>query len=371
MRSFLSSFTEPFMLSVLFGIVASIILTLPILAVLYHRRNRLEFGTVMSVYLSILYVFALAFFTLYPLPDNPAQYCATHHLLPQLNPWEFVTDLRTSGLTAVLQIGMNIAFFVPLGFILKRLFRWNGFAIILTGAVVSFLIESAQGTGLFGLFPCAYRLFDVDDLVWNTSGAIVGLVIAALWNRIDPPERFDTSTVTTAPGLIRRLVAFFIDYVLILIVSYVVAIPLAFVFNSGQARNTMATVVTLVVFLLAQGVIPWFSQGQTLAGRFVHMTCETKRRTGSMRAVFYVVRLVVLYVAVIASAGSIWYFVIMLVLFVFWIVKRCMPYDLIPGADWENGAFDSHRTGGGAPGTDVPDSDRPDSGAPGADVPKR
>ena len=359
MRSFLSSFTEPFMLSVLFGIVASIVLTLPILAVLYNRRNRLEFGTVMSVYLSILYAFALAFFTLYPLPDNPAQYCATHHLFPQLNPWQFVTDLRTSGLTAVLQIGMNVVFFVPLGFILKRIFRWHWFTVILTGAVVSFLIESAQGTGLFGLFPCAYRLFDVDDLVWNTSGAIVGLWIAVMWNRIDPPERFDTSSVTTKPGFIRRFVAFFIDYVLILIVSYVIAIPLSFAFTSDTARDVMANVVTLVVFIVAQGVVPWFSRGRTLAGRFVHMTCETKQRSGSTRAVFYIVRLVVLYVAVVASAGSIWYFVIMLALAIFWIAKRCMPYDLIPGTDWEGGVLSPSARASSAPSSssDAADTD--------------
>lgn len=53
MRALLTTFTEPFLMSVLFGMIASIILTLPILGILYHRRNRLEFSTVLSVYLSI------------------------------------------------------------------------------------------------------------------------------------------------------------------------------------------------------------------------------------------------------------------------------------------------------------------------------
>jgi glycopeptide antibiotics resistance protein len=333
MSAFLSAFSRPFAMSVLFGIFASIFLTLPILAVIYHRRNRLPFGTVMSVYLSILYVFALAFFTLYPLPDNPAQYCATHHLYPQVNPLQFLSDLRESGKTAVLQIGMNVAFFVPLGFILKRLFRWNWYSIVPLGFLVSFLIESAQGTGLFGLFPCAYRLFDVDDLIWNTSGAIIGLWIANLWNRIDPPEEADTATTVTQPGFIRRSVAFAVDYVLVMIVSYVLVIPLSFVVTSESGRSALSAIVFAIVFAVAQILIPWISRGQTIAGRFVHMTCETKDRQGTGRIVFYIVRFAVLYAATVLQTNN-WSLLLILALAIFWLVKRCMPYDLLPGTEW-------------------------------------
>lgn len=333
MISYISAFTEPFLMSVLFGIIASVLLTLPILAVLYNRRNHLAFGTVISVYLSILYVFALAFFTLYPLPDNPVQYCATHHVYPQVDPLQFLTDLRESGKSAVLQIGLNVMFFVPLGFILKRLFHWHWYAIIPAGFAVSFLIESAQGTGLFGLFPCAYRLFDVDDLIWNTSGAIIGLWLASIWNRVDPPEVEANTTVVTRPGLIRRLVAFALDYVFITLASYIVTIPIVMAVKNTSANQTIANVVTVVVFILWQAVVPWFSHGQTLAGRFVHMTCETKQRTTGWRAAFYVVRVALLGCVVLWAQGT-WYLVLILVLAVFWIVKRCMPYDLFPGVEW-------------------------------------
>lgn len=332
MIGFLSAFTQPFLMSVLVGVFASIVLTLPILAVLYHRRNRLEFSTVMSVYLAILYIFVLAFFTLYPLPDNPAVYCATHDLQPQLNPLEFFTDIREAGLTAILQIGMNVAFFLPLGFILKRMFRWRWYAIIPLGFAVSLLIETAQLTGLFGIYPCSYRLFDVDDLVWNTSGAVIGMWIAAIWNRIDPPEAVSKSLVTK-PGLIRRLVAFIIDYFLVVVVSAVIIIPFNFLVGDSEAQKVISTVVTAVVFICAQAVLPWFRGGQTLAGRFVNMSFETKRRSGLMRVVFYVVRVIVLGGAILWTEGG-WYALLVLALLVFWLVKRCMPYDLIPGAEY-------------------------------------
>lgn len=332
MAGFLSSFTQPFLMSVLLGVFASILLTLPILAVLYHRRNRLEFGTVMSVYLAILYVFALAFFTLYPLPDNPAQYCATHNLQPQLNPFEFLVDIRKAGLSALLQIGMNVLFFLPLGFILKRMFQWRWYAIIPVGFAVSLLIETAQLTGIFGIYPCSYRLFDVDDLIWNTVGAIVGMWLAGLWNRIDPPEAVSRAVVTR-PGLVRRLVAYAIDSLLVALVSTIVSIPfVSFIQNEGAQQNVVTTI-TAVVFICAQGILPWLHGGQTLAGRFVNMTFETKQRTGAMRIVFYIVRLAVLYCVTMWAQGG-WYLAAIAVLLVFWLVKRCMPYDLIAGADY-------------------------------------
>ena len=62
---------------------------------------------------------------MYPMPENPATYCAAHHLRPQLNPFEFIHDIRTDGITGVMQLAMNVVFFLPLGYFMKRVFRWK------------------------------------------------------------------------------------------------------------------------------------------------------------------------------------------------------------------------------------------------------
>lgn len=49
--------------------------------------------------------------------------------------------------------------------------------VLLAGAAVSLLTETAQLTGIFGLYPCSYRLFDVDDLLLNTGGAGLGFAL--------------------------------------------------------------------------------------------------------------------------------------------------------------------------------------------------
>lgn len=46
------------------------------------------------------------------------------------------------------------------------------------GALLSTGIELSQLTGVFGLYPCPWRQFDVDDLILNVAGVCVGFLIA-------------------------------------------------------------------------------------------------------------------------------------------------------------------------------------------------
>jgi glycopeptide antibiotics resistance protein len=36
-------------------------------------------------------------------------------------------------------------------------------------------------TGLFGLYPCAFRTFEVDDLIFNISGLLAGFAMMRRW----------------------------------------------------------------------------------------------------------------------------------------------------------------------------------------------
>ena len=123
--SYVLYFSKPFALAIAIWPFLSLLLTLPVLALLYHRDNRLRFTSALTAYLVVLYLIALACFTMYPMPENPATYCAAHHLRPQLNPFEFIHDIRTDGITGVMQLAMNVVFFLPLGYFMKRVFRWK------------------------------------------------------------------------------------------------------------------------------------------------------------------------------------------------------------------------------------------------------
>lgn len=201
---FLLSFTDKFIVA--FGLwpAASFVLTLPILAHLYHREGRLRFWSAAGAYLIVLYFLGLGCFTLYPLPAGDAGLGITYGIAPQLDPLAFIADIRKDGITAVLQIVMNIIFFMPLGFICARAFGMRLRSTAALGLVISLLIETAQLTGLFWLYPHAYRTFDVNDLMWNAGGAVIGWWAAEALARVLPPVERDEGGVTTAPGFVRR-----------------------------------------------------------------------------------------------------------------------------------------------------------------------
>lgn len=335
--SYILYFSKPFTLAIALWPVLSLLLTLPVLALLYHRDNRLRFTSALTAYLIVLYLIALACFTLYPMPENAAAYCATHHLKPQLNPLEFIHDIQTDGLTGIMQLAMNVIFFLPLGYFMKRTFRWKPAVAIPITLLTSLLIETTQLTGIWGIYPCAYRLFDVDDLITNTLGGALGFAIGSIINRFLPQQHIDKDAITTNPGFIRRCVALATDLFVIEATSVSAS---AFVYLIGSMidvnrANTInpivSTVATMVMFVLFEGIIPWNRTGRTLGGGFTRMTVETKERSGTRRVIFYVTRVAVLYCAVYGLGTNYSFYALLLdmALIVFWCVGKRMPYDCI------------------------------------------
>lgn len=112
----------------------------------------------------------------------------------QLRPFQFVHDIldypagsagELSLDPAVMQVALNVMLFVPLGLFVRLLWR-RGFAVAtVVGFALSLAIETTQVTGVWGLYPCSYRLFDMGDLMANTAGALLGgLLSVALRSRL-------------------------------------------------------------------------------------------------------------------------------------------------------------------------------------------
>ncbi|MBT1169800.1 VanZ family protein [Bifidobacterium sp. SO4] len=361
MLRYLSYFSMSFIIAGVLWPIVSAVLTLPILAVHYHRHHRLRLLSAAADYLTVLYVLGLVAFTLYPMPDEPESFCeaTAGQYAPQLDPLRFIEDVRYSGMTGVLQLVMNVVLFVPLGFVVARWLRWRWWAVLASGFVVSLLIETSQLTGFWGLYPCAYRQFDVDDLITNALGALVGCWLAVAFGRWVPtastPGRGD---VNRKPGALHRAVAFAIDMIFVVLVYfpitfgvvllfYKVAEPLQngdFTLFGGRVTvgvdwlNFVAPAVGLLAFLIFQLLIPVCHRGQTLGGMYTHMTVETRDRRGGWRAAFYVLRTAVLgamtfaLIAGIAFGGLTLRYALygFAALFLFELVVRRAPWDLLP-----------------------------------------
>lgn len=169
-------------LAVFAGAVVAVLAFVPFVAVSYRRRGGLTLGRGLLWAAAAVYFWAIWTYTLVPLPDGDAYRCAGVNL----QPFAFVDDIRAAVAISgrvltdpvVLQVVLNVLLFAPLGFFL-RVLGGRGIAVAgLAGLAVSGVIETTQLTGVWGVFPCAYRVFDVDDLIANTSGALLGSLLA-------------------------------------------------------------------------------------------------------------------------------------------------------------------------------------------------
>lgn len=136
--------------------------------------------------------FAVLFFvglTQLPLPDPEAlaPRCPLRRTAPNFVAFDFVfyvadrwqqfgtvrTFLRE---WSAVVFAMNFLLCVMVGLVASR-HRLGVAALVLLGLGLSVVVELTQLTGGWGLYPCAWRKFDVDDILLNTAGVAVGVLL--------------------------------------------------------------------------------------------------------------------------------------------------------------------------------------------------
>ena len=178
----------------------------------------------------------------------------------------------------------------------------------------------------------------MDDLLWNTTGALIGFALAMFSLRLIPARVADT-TPTTTPGFMRRLITFIIDMTLIAFAVmpthlFVMIVQSNLPSGSNGSWQSMepfdwtGSILFLAALILFEGVVPWLRGGCTFGGSFTHMTVETRPREGWRRAAFYVARMATLIAVVWWHSGG-FNLLVFIGLGIFWMVKHQMPYDLI------------------------------------------
>lgn len=224
----------PFNVAVVGGLLLFAVLLVPVLVVQYRRFGRLSPRRVLAVSAVCVYGVALVAYTFLPLPDSTANCTARGGARIQLVPFQFVRDIvrETAGLGVVgtltsgvtLQVVFNVALFVPFGLLVRRFGGRSWVATTLLGLVASLAIESTQATAIWGLFDCAYRVGDVDDLIANTSGALVGALLAPRFLAWLPmPDQLASRRLQpTRVTRVRRWTGMVVDLVIFTVVSAVV-----------------------------------------------------------------------------------------------------------------------------------------------------
>ncbi|WP_295841558.1 VanZ family protein [uncultured Microbacterium sp.] len=217
------------LLAVVAGAVVAVLAFVPFVAVSYRRRGHLTLGRSLLWAGAAVYFWAIWTYTLIPVPDSEVYRCAGVNL----HPFAFVDEVRAAVAVSgryltdpvVLQVALNVLLFAPLGFFLRVL---GGRGLLIAGLVgfaTSGIIETTQLTGVWGLFPCAYRVFDVDDLIANTGGALLGSILAfVVPAQHRGVERAPDAETPRPVSRRRRLLGLLCDVVGVWLVGFAVAV---------------------------------------------------------------------------------------------------------------------------------------------------
>lgn len=256
-------------------------LVIPWLIYSYRRYGHLSLWASIVAYSFIFYMLSALFLVLLPLPDT-RNTCALqspdtvhYSLVPFYFIWDIIhsssvvwsqpsTYIQLFKQSAFLQAAFNFLLLLPFGVYLRYFFRekrdWKkalGF-----GFTLSLFYEITQITGIYGIYNCAYRIFDVDDLILNSTGALFGFLVAPVILALFPSRN---SLIAKGEKIreshfvppLSQLVAIFIDYLLIK-VSWTLLVVLF------PTNGFLEFIYTTLGFIILYFLVPLFWNGKTI-----------------------------------------------------------------------------------------------------------
>lgn len=294
--------------------ILAFLFTIPFILIQYHRYGSINKLRTLIVYSFILYLLAVYFLVILPLPHF-SEVSNMKAVNPRLIPFSFVSDIiRESSFIisspktyikaltepCVYTVLFNVLMFVPFGMYLRYYFKCNLWKTVLLSFLLSLFLELTQLTGLYFIYPKPYRMFDVDDLIINTLGGILGYVLMKIPSKFLPSrDKIDEESIIrgkTVSGL-RRITMFFLD----LFIFLGILITINNVFNNLWLN--------LIIFILYYIMYPYFFNGYTIAGKFLNVKIEFENKR--------LLRIALRIIFIFFSYFGIWYVLIKFSIFMF------------------------------------------------------
>ena len=289
----------------------ALLLAVPYALYQYRRFGAISIWKTFVVFTFILYCLCAVSLIVFPLPADHSAVVESART-PQLHPFHVIEQIReTTDFSlgdrstwgpalrspVVYEAIFNVMLTVPLGDYLCYLFRCRWWMALLIGMATTLLFETSQLTGLFGLYAHPYRLFDVDDLILNTAGTMLGfwLMIPLAWAlpSMDEVNEQARERGSSRVSLTRRALAAVVDLTVLavlFVLAWIVLSPtdaqiakalavdpsragaktLAFRFIGGLFADPMsALLLALGIGAVLFAVIPMASKGRTIGKALV------------------------------------------------------------------------------------------------------
>lgn len=267
--------------AILFPILA-VLFTIPYIAWNYHKYGSVLSLRILIVYSFILYMLCAYCLVILPLPTGDAAANLSGHQA-QLVPFTFLGDiaresdavlsqprtwLTVFNSNAFLTTLFNLFLTMPFGMYLRYYFRCGWKRTLVYSLLLSLFFELTQLSGLYFIYPGSYRLFDVDDLIVNTCGSMIGFVLARIAMRFLPSrEELDRESFVRGRrvSLLRRIVAFIYDEI-----AYAVLFIVVFLIWTANF-GTMSVWVYALIWLAYFALCPIVLRGQTIGHRLTKL----------------------------------------------------------------------------------------------------
>ena len=250
--------------------ILALLVILPQTIIRYTKQKRIDVRWERYIYTFVLYLICAYFMTMLPLPSD-----GYFDVIPplreqvQLIPFNcfFETNVLRSPV-ALAVIVFNLFLTVPLGFFLRFLFGFKIGKTMLAGTLVSLLCEITQITGLFFIYPAPYRLFDVDDLIINTLGAVVGYLIFPVLARVffKAEDKNHQVTQGSEASFFQRGAATLIDIFIILAVSVILGLSIPPIRALLTENDTLFRIPVFLGIFITVGALYSFAVSDRMLG---------------------------------------------------------------------------------------------------------
>ncbi|MDY4306563.1 RDD family protein [Enterococcus mundtii] len=162
---------------------------------------------------------------------------------------------------AIIQCLFTLTFWHLFKVLFPTILRQNGHCKFLSLPI----FELTQLTGLYFIYPRPYRLFDVNDLLTNTFGGMLGYLVTPIFTFM-LPTRARMDEVSYEKGktvsLTRRLVAYLIDWFFLSICTSIIGVVAGL--SIGSSEFTSYSWWLFVQVFLYFMLLPVFTNGRTL-----------------------------------------------------------------------------------------------------------
>ena len=292
----MSVYKTPIISGIVISLILIYLITIPVAIYQYRKYNGIMMRRNVVLFSFIIYMITAWFMTLLPLPTFEAV-ANMPDIEPNFKPFLFVetflertnfslTDVSTwlpsLKSSSFYTVAFNVLLTLPFGVYLRKYFKFSMKKTILLGFLLSCFYEITQYTGVYGIYPKAFRYADIDDVIVNTFGTFLGYIITPILEKILPNVDKDKKIIATnkRAGIIRRIIALFIDGIIVNFIgfaaSFSIILFIKFIFGMNNMLETIGIIINIIIYLLYFIVIPLIHDGNTLGMNILKIKLVTK-----------------------------------------------------------------------------------------------